>query len=226
MLSSRGLVHSLLLLVAAGLLAVVPQRADAQAVVVASGVKGKVHLLPATLETTQWGWFNNAQAPVLRIDSGDTVVMETMMHSHNQVLPGRTIDEIKKMRTDFPGRGPHTLTGPIYVNGAEPGDVLKVHLNKIVPRAYATNFNVPGMFGQFPKEYQDGQVKYLYLDMDRMVTEFLPGVYIPLKPFPGTLAVARKEPGQYSSVPPGEYAGNMDIRDFVAGTTLYVPVHV
>ncbi|MFL6806904.1 MAG: acetamidase/formamidase family protein [Xanthobacteraceae bacterium] len=226
MLSSRGLVHSLLLLVAAGLLAVVPQRADAQAVVVASGVKGKVHLLPATLETTQWGWFNNAQAPVLRIDSGDTVVMETMMHSHNQVLPGRTIEEIKKMRTDFPGRGPHTLTGPIYVNGAEPGDVLKVHLNKIVPRAYATNFNVPGMFGQFPKEYQDGQVKYLYLDMDRMVTEFLPGVYIPLKPFPGTLAVARKEPGQYSSVPPGEYAGNMDIRDFVAGTTLYVPVHV
>ncbi|MFL4980989.1 MAG: acetamidase/formamidase family protein [Xanthobacteraceae bacterium] len=226
MLSSRGLVHSLLLLVAAGLLAVVPQRADAQAVVVASGVKGKVHLLPATLETTQWGWFNNAQAPVLRIDSGDTVVMETMMHSHNQVLPGRTIEEIKKMRTDFPGRGPHTLTGPIYVNGAEPGDVLKVHINKIVPRAYATNFNVPGMFGQFPKEYQDGQVKYLYLDMDRMITEFLPGVYIPLKPFPGTLAVARKEPGQYSSVPPGEYAGNMDIRDFVAGTTLYVPVHV
>ncbi|MFL5045497.1 MAG: acetamidase/formamidase family protein [Xanthobacteraceae bacterium] len=226
MLSSRGLAHSLLLLVAAGLLAVVPQRAEAQAVVVASGVKGKVHLLPATLETTQWGWFNNAQAPVLRIDSGDTVVMETMMHSHNQVVPGRTIEEIKKMRTDFPGRGPHTLTGPIYVNGAEPGDVLKVHLNKIVPRAYATNFNVPGMFGQFPKEYQDGQVKYLYLDMDRMITEFLPGVYIPLKPFPGTLAVARKEPGQYSSVPPGEYAGNMDIRDFVAGTTLYVPVHV
>ena len=227
MTSSCNFARSLLLLlVAAGLLAVVPQRADAQAVVVASGVKGKVHLLPATLETTQWGWFNNAQAPVLRIDSGDTVVMETMMHSHNQVLPGRTIDEIKKMRTDFPGRGPHTLTGPIYVNGAEPGDVLKVHLNKIVPRAYATNFNVPGMFGQFPKEYQDGQVKYLYLDMDRMVTEFLPGVYIPLKPFPGTLGVARKEPGQYSSVPPGEYAGNMDIRDFVAGTTLYVPVHV
>jgi acetamidase/formamidase len=224
--SSREFARSLLLLVAAALFATLPQRADAQAVAVASGTKGKVHLLPATLETTQWGWFNNAQAPVLRIDSGDTVVMETMMHSHNQVLPGRTIEEIKKMRTDFPGRGPHTLTGPIYVNGAEPGDVLKVHINKIVPRAYATNFNVPGMFGQFPKEYQDGQVKYMYLDMDRMVTEFLPGVYIPLKPFPGILGVARKEPGQYSSVPPGEYAGNLDIRDLVAGTTLYVPVHV
>jgi acetamidase/formamidase len=163
---------------------------------------------------------------VLRVKSGDTIVLETMMHSHNQVVPGTTIEQIKKSRTDFPGRGPHTLTGPIYIEEAQPGDVLKVTLNKIVPRAYATNFNVPGMFGQFPNVYQDGQVKYLYLDLEKMQTEFLPGVIIPLKPFPGTLAVARKEPGRYSSVPPGEFAGNMDIRDFVAGTSLYVPVHV
>src|SRR5882757_5871658 len=186
----------------------------------------KVHLLPATLETTQWGWFDNAQPPVLRVNSGDTVVMETMMHSHNQVVPGTTIEQIKKLRTDFPGRGPHTVTGPIYIENAQPGDVLKVTLNKIVPRAYATNFNVPGMFGQFPTVYADGQVKYVYLDLDKMTTEFLPGVVIPLKPFPGTLAVARKEPGRYSSVPPGEFAGNMDIRDFVVGSSLYVPVHV
>jgi len=186
----------------------------------------KVHLLPATLETTQWGWFDNAQPPVLRVNAGDTVVMETMMHSHNQVIPGTTIDQIKKLRTDYPGRGPHTLTGPIYIEGAEPGDVLKVTINKIVPRAYAANFNVPGMFGEFPKEYADGQVKYLYLDWDRKITEFLPGVEIPLKAFPGTLGVARKEPGRYSSVPPGDYAGNMDIRDFTEGTSLYVPVHV
>src|SRR6266516_4386727 len=186
----------------------------------------KVHLLPATLETTQWGWFDNAQPPVLRINSGDIVVLETMMHSHNQVIPGTTIDQIKKLRTDYPGRGPHTVTGPIYVEGAEPGDVLKVTINKIVPRAYAANFNVPGMFGQFPKDYAYGQVKYLYLDWDRKVTEFLPGVYIPLRPFPGTIGVARKEPGQYSTVPPGDYAGNMDIRDLVEGTALYVPVHV
>jgi acetamidase/formamidase len=189
-------------------------------------MQGKLHLLPATLQTTQWGWFNNAQPPVLTVDSGDTIAMETMMHSHNQVVPGTTIEEIKKLRTDHPGRGPHTLTGPIYVNGAEPGNVLKIRFNKIVPRAYATNFNVPGMFGQFPKEYQDGQVKYLYLDLDRKITEFLPGVFIPIKPFPGTIGVARKEPGQYSSVPPGEFAGNMDIRDLVEGTILYVPVHV
>jgi len=186
----------------------------------------KVHLLPATLETTQWGWFDNAQPPVLRINSGDTVVMETMMHSHNQVVPGTTIDQIKKLRTDYPGRGPHTMTGPIYVEGAEPGDVLKVTINKIVPRAYATNFNVPGMFGEFPKVYEDGQVKYFYLDWDRKIVEFLPGIEIPFRPFPGTLVVARKEPGRYSTVPPGEYAGNIDVRDFVEGTTLYVPVFV
>ena len=177
---------ALAVMVAGGLLGAAAPSADAQSVAVASKTPGKVHILPATLETTQWGWFNNAQAPVLRIDSGDTVVLETMMHSHNQVVPGKTIEEIKKLRTDHPGRGPHTVTGPIFVNGAEPGDVLKVRINKIVPRAYATNFNVPGMFGQFPQEYQDGQVKYMYLDLDKMVTEFLPGVFIPLKPFPGT----------------------------------------
>ena len=81
------------------------------------------------------------------------------MHSHNQVVPGRTIEEIKKLRTDFPGAARTRSPARSIVNGAEPGDVLKVTLNKIVPRAYATNFNVPGMFGQFPKEYPDGQVQ-------------------------------------------------------------------
>src|SRR5438093_1539582 len=143
----------------------------------------KIHLLPATLETTQWGWFDNAQPPVLRVNSGDTVVLETMMHRHNQVVPGTTIEQIKQLRTDFPGRGPHTVTGPIYIEEAQPGDVLKVTLNKIEPRAYATNFNVPGLFGQFPNVYTDGQVKYLYLDLDKKTIEFLPGVIIPLQPF-------------------------------------------
>jgi len=195
-------------------------------VVPAKHFPGKVHLLPATMETTQWGWFNNAQPPVLHVNSGDTIVFETMMHSHNQVVPGTTIEQIKKLRTDFPGRGPHTLTGPVYIEGAEPGDVLKVRIDKIVPRAYGTNFNVPGMFGEFPSKFPDGQVKYFYLDLERKVAEFAPGIEIPLRPFPGTLGVARAEPGRYSTVPPDAYAGNMDIRDFVEGTTLYVPVFV
>ena len=187
---------------------------------------GKTHLLPATMETTQWGWFNNAQPPVLHVDSGDSIVFETMMHSHNQVVPGTTIEQIKKLRTDFPGRGPHTLTGPVYIEGAEPGDVLKVRINRIVPRAYGTNFNVPGMFGQFPSKFPEGQVKYFYLDLERKVAEFAPGIEVPLAPFPGTLGVARAEPGQYSSVPPGRYAGNIDVRDLTEGAALYVPVFV
>ena len=187
----------------------------------------KVHLLPATLETTQWGWFDNAQPPVLRVNSGDTIVLETMMHSHNQVVPGTTIEQIKKTRTDFPGRGPHTLTGPIYIEEAQPGDVLKVTLNKIVPRAYATNFNVPGMFGQFPTVYPDGQVKYLYLDLDKMQTEFLPGIVLPLKPFPGTLGVARKEPGRYSAAcRPANSPATWTSATSSPAPSLYVPVHV
>ena len=79
---------------------------------------GQVRLLPATLETTQWGWFNNAQPPVLHVNSGDTIVFETMMHSHNQVVPVTTIEQINKLRTDVTGRGPHTLTGPVYIAGA------------------------------------------------------------------------------------------------------------
>ena len=178
------------------------------------------------METTQWGWFNNAQPPVLHVRSGDTIIFETMMHSHNQVVPGTSIETIKKLRTDFPGRGPHTLTGPVFVEGAEPGDVLKVHINKIVPRSYGANFNVPGMFGEFPSKFPDGQVKYFYLDLDRKVAEFAPGIEIPLAPFPGTLGIARAEPGQYSSVPPGPYAGNLDIRSLTEGASLYIPVFV
>jgi acetamidase/formamidase len=199
---------------------------DEALMVAPAGKAGHVHLLPATMETTQWGWFNNAQPPVLHVHSGDSVAMETMMHAHNQVVPGFSIEKIKKTRTDFPGRGPHTITGPIYVEEAEPGDVLSVHFNKIVPRAYATNFNVPGMFGEFPKDFPDGQVKYFYLDLQKKQMEFAPGIVIPLRPFPGTTAVARAEPGAYSTVPPGRYAGNLDINEMVEGTTLYIPVFV
>ncbi|MFC5553146.1 acetamidase/formamidase family protein [Methylobacterium iners] len=191
-----------------------------------SGGQPTTYLLSATPATTQWGWFDNAEPPVLRIRSGDTVVMETMMHSHNQLVPGITIEQVKKTRTDYPGRGPHSLTGPIYVEEAEPGDVLRVRINKVVPRAYGMNFNIPGMFGQFPKEFPEGQIKFFYLDLEKMQTEFAPGIVIPLKPFPGTLGVARAEPGRYSSVPPGRFAGNLDIREMGEGATLYVPVFV
>src|SRR6266852_8976884 len=125
-----------LVVIGSALLAGWHGEAMAQTVAVATGTPGKVHLLPATMETTQLGWYDNAQKPVLTIKPGDTVVMETMMHFHDQLVPGgATLDALAKIRQDNPGRGAHTLTGPIYVEGAEPGDVLKVKINKIVPRS-------------------------------------------------------------------------------------------
>jgi acetamidase/formamidase len=194
--------------------------------VVASKYPGKVHVLPATPETTQWGWFDNAELPRLTINSGDTVVVETMTHAHGRLWPGVTVEELKKLRTDWPGRGPMSLTGPIYVAEAQPGDTLLIKIQKIVPRPWGANFNIPGMFGEFPKDFPDGQVKYFYLDMERKVAEFAPGIEIPLRPFPGTLGVARAEPGRYNAVPPGPFAGNLDNRDLIEGTTLHVPVFV
>jgi acetamidase/formamidase len=194
--------------------------------VTASKYPGHVHFLPATLETTQWGWFDNAELPRLIVDDGDTIIIETMSHSHGQLWPGQTIEALKKLRMDWPGRGPMSLTGPIFVRGATPGDTLDIKIQKIVPRTWGANFNVPGMFGQFPKQFPDGQVKYFYIDNERKVAEFAPGIEIPLRPFPGTLGVARAEPGRYNAVPPGPYAGNLDNRDLVEGTTLHVPVFV
>lgn len=129
--------------------------------------QGGVYLLPATDETVQWGWFNNAEPPRARIKSGDTIILETMMASQNQVLPGVSIEEITRLRVDNPGRGPHTITGPVFIEGAEPGDVLKVKINRIVPRTYGCNWNLPGELGlgQFPKLFPKPQAKYFYLDM-------------------------------------------------------------
>lgn len=190
--------------------------------------QGGVYLLPATDETVQWGWFNNAEQPRARIKSGDTVVMETMMASLNQILPGMSIEKITKLRTDFPGRGPHSVTGPIFVEGAMPGDVLKIRINRIVPRSYGANWNLPGnlKLGQFPDKFTEAQVKHFYLDLGRGVTEFLPGIELPVRPFPGIIGVARAESGQYSTVPPGAYGGNLDCRELVQGTTIYLPVFV
>jgi len=183
----------------------------------------KTYILPATPATSQWGVFNSAQAPVLTINAGDTVVVETMAASDNQVVPGTTIQQVIDMKNAAPERGPHTVTGPIFINGAEPGDVLQIHFNKIVPRPYASNDSVPGK-GLFPELTPNGQIKYFYLDVKNKSMQFAPGIVVPLAPFPGVIAVARAEPGIYDSIPPGRFGGNMDLREMVEGTTLYLPV--
>lgn len=183
----------------------------------------KNYILPATPATSQWGVFDSSQPPVLTIHSGDSVAIETMAASYNQVVPGSTIDQIIQIQTAVPNRGPHTLTGPIYVEGAEPGDTLRIHINKIVPRSYASNNTGPNK-GLFPKEFSDLYVKYFYLDVKNKQMQFAPGIVVPLAPFPGIIAVAQEESGKFSSGPPGKFGGNLDLREMTEGSTLYLPV--
>jgi acetamidase/formamidase len=204
----------------------------------------KYHVLPATLQTTQWGWLDPNEPPKLTINSGDTVAVETMMHSHNAIQPGTTMDDIVKLRLANPGGGPHSVTGPIYVNGAEPGDVLEIRIKKIVPKAFATNFHLPGAqfptVGQLAPEFPQGFVRYYYLDLEKKQTEFKPGINIDLQPFPGTIGVAPdpNEPkekagpaikdarGRTSTLRPWKNGSNMDLNELQEGSTLFVPVFV
>src|SRR5436189_641697 len=153
----------------------------------------KRHKLAATLETVQWGWLDPKEPPKLTVDSGDTVSIETMMHSHDKVRPGITMDEIVALRRANPGGGPHSMTGPIYVNGAEPGDVMEIRIVKIVPKNFAINFNLPGTefptIGALAPEMPNGFIKFFTLDPKKTSVELKPGVNIELAPFPGTLAV-------------------------------------
>jgi acetamidase/formamidase len=181
------------------------------------------YILPATPATSQWGVYDADVPPVLRIKSGDTVAIETMAASDNQVIPGATIEQIIQIQTAVPNRGPHTLTGPIYVAEAEPGDTLHIHINKIIPRSYASNNTGPHK-GLFPEEFPTLQVKYFYLDLKNRVMQFAPGIEVPLAPFPGIVAVAQAESGKFSSGPPGKFGGNMDLRVLTEGSTLYLPV--
>ncbi|HWY27291.1 MAG TPA: acetamidase/formamidase family protein, partial [Candidatus Angelobacter sp.] len=158
----------------------------------------KHHSLPATPNTVQWGWFDVNEKPKLTINSGDTVSVETWYHALNQIKPspedrslsGPPMEEIAQLRKQNDGGGPHSITGPIYVNGAEPGDTLEIRILKIVPKEYAQNFNLPGKdfpTGLLPKEFLDGFVRYYKLDLAKNETEFKPGIILDLKPFPGIL---------------------------------------
>src|SRR5712692_10481348 len=203
---------------------------------------GKYHVLPATLETTQWGWLDPNEPPKLVINSGDTVAIETMMHSHNALQPGSTMDDIIKLRLANPGGGPHSVTGPIYVNGAEPGDTMEIRIKKIVPKAFGTNFHLPGSqfptVGQLAPEFPQGFVRYYYLDWDRRQAEFKPGITLDLQPFPGifALGVDPNEPapkagppikdakGRTSTLRPWKNGSNMDLNELQEGSTLFLPV--
>ena len=205
---------------------------------------GKAHRLAATLETVQWGWLDPKEPPKLTIDSGDTVSIETMMHSHDKVQPGITMEQVIELRKANPGGGPHSMTGPIYVNGAEPGDVLEIRILKIVPKAFGVNFNLPGKefptIGALAAEMPDGFIRFFKLDLKKNQAEFKPGIMIDLQPFPGTLAVGidpndpaprkggvKDDPmAPVSTLRPWKNGSNMDINELQAGSTIFIPVFI
>ncbi len=194
---------------------------------------GRVHTVESSSQTVRLGVFDTTLPDLLEIESGDTVVYpRTWSHFLDRVQPGVAIDDIARWRLDNPGKGPHSIIGPVAVRGAAPGDVLEIQYHRILPRDWAVNFNNPGSLktGALPDVYAQGQARYFELDLARMTTSFGPDVELPLQPFQGTLGLAPPDGffgvtnGVYSSVPPGPHAGNTDLREMAEGTRMFIPV--
>ena len=195
----------------------------------------KVHRLEATPATVAFGYYWAEARPALRIASGDVIDVDTLLTSNPNGLqragvpPDKIQSSLKAIVAELTGdrRGPggHILTGPVYVEGAEPGDVLEV---KILSIDLAIDYGYNACNGFIPANCDRSvRQKIIGLDKTTMTAEFMPGIIIPLKPFFGSMGVAPPpSAGRYPSTPPWIHAGNLDNRELVAGTTLFIPVHV
>jgi acetamidase/formamidase len=196
--------------------------------------EGRVHIVESDDKTVRLGVYDTTLDPILKIDSGDTISYpNTWSHFLNQMQPGVPIETLAKLRVSNPGHGPHSIIGPVYVNGAEAGDVLEVRYKRIRPFDWGAVFNNPGALGTglLAQDFPEGQVKYLKIDFPNMTAEFNRNIHIPIKPFQGTLGVAPPDgfypplsPGVTSSVPPGPHAGNTDLSEMAEGSTMFIPV--
>ncbi|MBS1839613.1 MAG: acetamidase/formamidase family protein [Acidobacteria bacterium] len=192
------------------------------------------HTLKPTPTTVAWGYYDANAKPVLRVKSGDTVEIQTLITNSPKRLEeaGVPPDQIEQSLRDITeqvkdkGPGGHILTGPVYIEGAEPGDVLEVKILSIkLAIPYAYNGFAPGR-GYLPDDFPYSKIKIIPLDEKRMIAQFAPDIEIPLHPFFGSMGVAPPESvGKWNSAPPWIMAGNLDNKDLVAGTTLYIPVH-
>jgi acetamidase/formamidase len=200
----------------------------------APGQAQRVHHLPATPQTVAYGHYWSEAKPVLTIASGDVIDVETLLTSVPSRLeaagvpPGEIQQSLRDIVSQVTDRGPggHILTGPVYVEGADSGDVLEVRVRSI---DLAIPYGYNGCSG-FVRELCDrsGQtMRIIRLDRRRMTGQFAPGIDVPLGPFFGSMGVAPPPArGRVSSNPPDIHAGNLDNKELVAGTTLYIPIHV
>jgi acetamidase/formamidase len=193
----------------------------------------RTHRLEATPTTVAYGHYWSETRPVLRIASGDALDVDTLLTSTPDrlekagVKPEDVQPSLRAIVSSVTDRGPggHILTGPVFVEGAEPGDALQVDVLSIeLPIAYGYN----GCSGFIRENCEQGRaISIIPLDRQRMIGTFRPGIEIPLKPFFGSMGVAPPPShGRVSSSPPGIHAGNLDNKELVAGTTLWIPVHV
>jgi acetamidase/formamidase len=190
----------------------------------------KTHRLVATPQTVHTGFFDSSIPPVLTIDSGDTVNLSTMMLMDGQLRGGMTFEELLALRQGYVDRkvGGHTLTGPIFVTGAEPGDVLEVRIGKLVPIEFGVNYHLPGHLGigGLPEDFPRGQFKTFRLNTTRRETAFSPRITLPLAPFLGVMGVAPRPGERRPAAVPGYFGGNIDNKELQEGATLFLPVNV
>ncbi|CZI41461.1 acetamidase/formamidase family protein [Legionella pneumophila] len=214
------------------------------AIVFFSNVSAETYKVPATKDTVTLGLFTLDKTPVVKVHSGDSVSLETWNSClHEMVFNKTTPAKIAKFYTKHDiqkRRGMHSLTGPVYVEGAEPGDVLEIRVLDIKLNDFGYNFLSPtqGILSEFTKP----RIMYFKYDKEKNTTEFTKGICLHLKPFPGIIAVAppldwpdgwpvnletqmgQPVPGQFNSVPPGPFGGNLDEPSLQVGSILYLPV--
>jgi acetamidase/formamidase len=195
----------------------------------------RTHRLEATPATVAYGYYWSEAKPALRIASGDTIDVDTLLTNSPAGLtragvPDHKIqDSLRAVIAEVTGerRGPggHILTGPVFIEGAAPGDTLEVKILSIdLPIDYGYN----GCSGFVPENCdRSAGSKIIPLDRNAMTAQLFPGIVIPLRPFFGSMGVApAPELGRVSSTPPSRHAGNIDLKDLTAGSTLYIPVFV
>ncbi|WP_172328488.1 acetamidase/formamidase family protein [Mangrovicoccus sp. HB161399] len=188
------------------------------------------HFLPATPATVAWGSFDAARPAVLTIDSGDTVTFETLSGEPEDMPPEGAGYEIlpghAEVHAQCPrGRGPHFLTGPVWVNGAEPGDVLEVRILACDLRASWGWNVVEPLLGTLPEDFPERRLLHMPIDLAAKTVKTSWGKTLPLDPFFGILGVAPPASyGRISTAEPREHGGNMDNKELKVGVTLYLPV--
>jgi acetamidase/formamidase len=193
----------------------------------------KTHELHASPTTVHRGFFDATLKPVLTIDSGDIVKLWTATgnprYFESLGVPKEKIPaELYAIWKDAPGdaRDDHTLDGPIYVNGAEPGDTVEIKIRAIDLWLPIAGMGFRAGRGSLPEDFPYSRDRVLFFDPAKKEIEFAPGVVVPAKPFWGVMAVAPPvSMGRVPSGPPNVFGGNLDNHDLQPGTSLFLPVH-